>query len=103
MIKEEWWVESLCKLPAPTASRFHSFVSFALQQEEHADVAIPVYSRTMEEYLTPFNDPNSPVSKAGLEMVATNIEIKECLLHAKFQQKLLQGMTHCNESQYTPK
>lgn len=53
-------------------------------------ICFGAYFRSEEEVRAPFNGPNSPVRRAGLELHAVHKRNYDCTLHAKYRRDLEQ-------------
>ena len=56
-----------------------------ITEEEYVRATFTQHYRTMEEFLAPFNNPESPVSKAGLRLVSSHSVMTRCPYRAAFE------------------
>ena len=56
-----------------------------ITEEEYVRATFTQHYRTMDEYLTPFKDPESPVSKAGLRLVSSHSVMTRCPYRAAYE------------------
>lgn len=63
-------------------------IILSIVQEERIQMSIGVYMREEHEIRAPFNDPGSPVRRAGLVLHAIHRKNYDCALHAKYRNDL---------------
>ena len=68
-----------------------------LLQEEALNINIPAYFRTEEEVRAPFLNPNSPVRKAGLELVETKQQNFDCMVRLVHQRGMYNRGRHLSQ------
>ena len=56
-----------------------------ISKEEFIAATFAQHYRTVEEFKKPFDDPNSPISKAGLKLISCNTRLTDCPYKIHFE------------------